>query len=69
MDDSKLICNEESIIKLLHSINRLSVADGHLEVWINDEVSTISEFISGSFTRELLELIEDHMLKHLENAK
>lgn len=61
--DNRMICNVENTLELLHSIKRFSVADGFLEAWFEDDEcsSSITEFIPGSFTRELLELIEDHI--------
>ncbi len=54
------------IVNILHSISKLKIDEfGELEAWFDDsqypEVST--GFIPGSFTRELLELIERHLAK------
>jgi hypothetical protein len=54
----------EEIIVILHSINGLSMDESHeLDVLFDDEpIPCVSrEFIPGSFTRELVELIEKHM--------
>jgi hypothetical protein len=57
----------ETIVKILHSIKTLSMESGELETtFFNegtapDEISCIRAFHPGSFTRELLELIEDHL--------
>lgn len=62
--DNRMICNVENTLELLHSIKRISVEDGYLEAWFDDEEygSSITSFIPGSFTREVLELLEDHIL-------
>jgi len=54
----------EEIVRILNSIERVSVEDGELDIWFKDSNSPegIRGFIPGSFTRELLELIEDHLL-------
>lgn len=55
----------EKIIEILRSIEKLSVDDGELDTLFVDSTSgpeSISGFIPGSFTRELLELIEKHLL-------
>lgn len=56
----------EDIVKILHSITKLSVADGELDTWFEfDETpSGIRSFVPNSFTRKLLELIEDHLLEN-----
>jgi hypothetical protein len=56
----------EDIVKILHSINKLSVSDGELDTWFEfDEYpSGIRSFEHDSFTRKLLELIEDHLLEN-----
>jgi len=53
----------EDIIKVLHSITKLSVEDGQLDVFFDnsEEPMGISEFTSGSFTKELLMLIADYL--------
>ena len=60
----------EKIVKILHSIKILSVKDGELDVCFDKDCyfSGISGFIPGSFTRQLLELIEDYLLEN-KNAK
>ena len=62
------MCNKhapEDIVKILHSINNLSVNDGELDIWfeIDEYPSSIHSFAPNSFTRLLLELIEDHLLQ------
>lgn len=54
----------EKIIEILHSISKVKV-DGDLEVWFNqdEDPEAITSFIPGSFTRELLELIEKHLVE------
>jgi len=61
----------EEIVEVLHSITRLSVKDGELDVWFEGDpyVNGIRGFIPQSFTRELLELIEDHLLTNEESPK
>lgn len=58
----------EEIVGILHSIETLYVGDGYLEVRFKETKldsggESISSFIPGSFTRELLELIEDHLFE------
>lgn len=55
----------EQIIEILHSITKVSVKDKELDVWFNNDpnMSGLRGYIPGSFTRELLELIEWHMLE------
>ncbi len=57
----------EDIVKILHSITELSIANGELDVWFdkNPNPSSPSSFVPESFTRDLLELIELHLLGHL----
>jgi hypothetical protein len=54
----------EEVIEILHSIKKLSVKYGELDTWINDDKysSRIQGYMPGSFTRELLELIQKHLL-------
>jgi hypothetical protein len=61
LPDSK----EKEILLLLHSITDLSIHDGPLDVWYNHqpEPFTATEYKAGSFTRELLELIEKHLTR------
>lgn len=56
---------EMEIIRTLHSIKELSVAYDELEVQFDDCINGchITAFKSDSFTRKLLELIEDELLK------
>lgn len=61
----------EKIVEILHSIKELSVKDGELNVLFVDSTAgweSIPGFIPGSFTRKLLELIEDHLLNDETNA-
>lgn len=54
----------EEIIKILHSITKVEIDDcNNLDTWFDNDVvpSGINGFIPGSFTRELLELIEKHI--------
>jgi hypothetical protein len=54
----------EEIVKILHSITRVEVDTcNNLDTWFEDGVvpSGINSFRQGSFTKELLELIEKHM--------
>lgn len=55
----------EEIINTLHSITKLDIVDGELDTFIDNknEPFGIGEFELDSFTRELLELIEFHMMK------
>lgn len=57
--------SKEEILKILHSITDLSTKDGELDVWQegDNHFSSINSFAPGSFTRELLELIQLHMAK------
>jgi hypothetical protein len=54
----------EKIVEILHSITKLDIIGGELEVWFdNGEHSEVcTSFIPGSFTRKLLELIESHLV-------
>lgn len=57
--------SSKEIIEILNSIEKLSVEDGELDTWFKDSTTgpeAITGFIPGSFTRELLELIEKHMM-------
>jgi len=50
------------IIQVLSSIKKLSVDDGELKAeFENGNIMVKQEFVRGSFTRELLELIEEYM--------
>jgi hypothetical protein len=55
----------EDIVKILHSITKVEIDQGELDTYFEDDKnpSGIRGFIPGSFTRELLELIEEHLLK------
>jgi len=59
----------EEIIQILHSISKLSTSDGELDTWFTDSQYPMvpREFVPGSFTRELLDLIEDHLLSEEPN--
>lgn len=54
----------EDILKILHSITKLSVEDGELDTYFDNsqQAEGIRSFQPDSFTRELLELIEYHLL-------
>jgi hypothetical protein len=54
----------EQIIEILRSIKYLSITDGELDTYfVDSEIPEgINSFIPGSFTRELLEMIESHLL-------
>jgi hypothetical protein len=58
----------EKIIEILRSIDKLTIdSNGELDTLFIDSTSGpegITEFIPGSFTRELLELIEWHLSDH-----
>lgn len=58
----------EEIVQILHSIKTLIIEDGELDTWFQDSTcgEGIRGFIPGSFIRELLELIEDHLLNGSE---
>jgi hypothetical protein len=50
------------ILDILHSIKDFNVEDDQFDVVFNEgEVLGTQEFVPGSFTRELLELIERHL--------
>jgi ribosomal protein L40E len=55
----------EEIVKILNSIVQVNVDDGYIEVLFDDSgnygPSSKEAFVPGSFTRKLLELIEDHL--------
>lgn len=55
----------EQILEILKSISKINLdGNGILEVQYTDtgdEVFTISEYVKGSFTRELLELIDRYI--------
>jgi hypothetical protein len=65
------VYSPEKIVEILHSITKLNIDEfGELEVWFDDiqYPSVSAAFIPGSFTRELLELIAEHLAKaHFEN--
>ena len=54
----------EEIVQILHSISKLSTKDKELDTWFGNEphASGIHSFVPESFTRQLLELIEDYLL-------
>jgi len=56
----------EEIVKIMHSILEVDVDEGYVEVLFDDSgvygPSNKNSFIPGSFTRKLLELIEEHLL-------
>jgi len=54
----------EKVIEILRSITKLEIdPEGFLDVWFEGGTSAESpnSFIPGSFTRELLVLIEEHL--------
>lgn len=54
----------ETIIQVLHSITEVKLnSDGEVDAWFDGEADASGkrEFEYGSFTRELLELIEEHL--------
>jgi len=55
----------EEIVKIMHSILEVDVDEGYIEVLFDDSVygpSNKNSFVPGSFTRRLLELIEEHLM-------
>lgn len=64
MNDPTYKYTPESILEALHSIKRISIEEGELDTWIGDDASasSVREYMQGSFTRDLLELIEKHLL-------
>ncbi len=60
--------SSEDIVKILHSIKKFSVEDGELDTWFEDSeyAEGVRGFIPGSFTRELLELVERHLFDGCE---
>jgi len=57
--------SSEEIITILTSLTKVSINDGELDVYFDgsDEACGVREFLPGSFTRELLEFIQDYMLE------
>ncbi|MCK9567424.1 hypothetical protein M0R72_00575 [Candidatus Pacearchaeota archaeon] len=54
----------EKVIEILRSISKLEIdREGVLDVWFEggESAESIHSFIPGSFTRELLILIEEHL--------
>ena len=54
----------EKVIEILRSITKLEIDhEGVLDVWFEggESAESINSFIPGSFTRELLVLIEQHL--------
>jgi hypothetical protein len=53
----------EEIVVILHEIKSVSIEDGGTldVVFASGFEGSPSEFVAGTFTRELLELIEHHM--------
>jgi hypothetical protein len=53
----------EKIVEILHSITKLELNEvGELETWFDSSYPEVARsFVLGSFTRELLELIESHL--------
>jgi hypothetical protein len=64
METGVMKYSPEKIVEILHSVKKFSVKDGELDTWFQDSQypEGIRGFIPGSFTRELLELIERHLL-------
>jgi hypothetical protein len=54
----------EKIIEILRSITKLEITKiGELDIWFDQEFpESVNSFVPGSFTRELLELIESHLV-------
>jgi len=56
----------EEIVKIMYSILEVDVDKGYIEVLFDDSgvygPSSKNAFVKGSFTRKLLELIEEHLL-------
>lgn len=63
--------SKEEVLKILHSITDLSVKDRELDVCFDNstELCGISEFNYGSFTHQLLCLIEEYMLNNFEHEE
>jgi hypothetical protein len=55
----------EEIITILHSIRCVKIDCNELEAYFEESTipETIPSFIPGSFTRELLELIDKHIIR------
>lgn len=53
----------EEIVKILHSISEIRVTNEDTEVFFDDSpiAESISGFERGSFTRQLLEFIEEYL--------
>lgn len=53
----------EKIVEILHSIVKLEMDGNELNVYFDgdENVNVANSFLPQSFTRELLELIEDHL--------
>lgn len=60
---SHFIDTPEGIIQVLHSIVRVEMTETGLDTWFRGGTSSeaISGFVPGTFTRKLLELIEEHL--------
>lgn len=58
----------QDILSIMKSIKKVSLEDSGLETYFVDDPypNSISSFIPGSFTRELLELIEKHLDKQAD---
>jgi hypothetical protein len=59
-----------TIIEILHSFDRVYIEDGELQIIFKDSTDTYSirEFDPSSFTRKILELIEDSLLETVEES-
>lgn len=69
---SRKVYSAQEIVDILQSIEKVQIADGELEIFLRGDetgASVCTGFIPGSFTRELMDLIYDHMLpEDEENA-
>lgn len=65
MNDNRLKASPEAIVELLHSFEKFEFADGQLTFWVKDDPIeyAITGYQPGSFTRDLLELIQDYLSK------
>jgi len=59
----------EEIVEILHSITKVSIEDGELILrqYSDQYPACIRSFIPGSFTHQLLKMIEDYLLGEGEN--
>jgi len=63
--------NEREMLNQLSSIKNIEHNGYELEVKFDgsDETFTATEFVDGSFTRELIQLIEKHLLVEHEDGE